>query len=80
MLDFRILNFPLCFTENLSERIWNLIMAIDDKIKDEKLQYDINREASKISTLSSCKIDKYEYFTGGELLPFNRRYKNILFL
>ena len=28
-------------------------------IKDEKLQYDINREAEKISTLSSCKIDKY---------------------
>ena len=33
-------------------------MAIDDKIKDEKLQYDINREAAKISTLSSSKIDK----------------------
>ena len=39
-------------------------MAINDKIRDEKLQYDINREAAKISILSSGKIDKYEYFTG----------------
>ena len=39
-------------------------MAIDDKIKDEKLQYNINREAAKISALSSGKIDKYEYLKG----------------
>ena len=36
-------------------------MAIDDKIRDEKLQYDINREEAKISTITSGKIDKYEY-------------------
>ena len=35
-------------------------MTIDDKIRDEKLQYDINREAGKISTLSSGKIDMYK--------------------
>ena len=39
-------------------------MASDDKIKDKKLQYDINREGAKISALSSEKIDKYEYLTG----------------
>ena len=39
---------------------------------DEKLQYDINREAAKIS-LSSSKIDKYEYLTGEEILPFNQQ-------
>ena len=44
-----------------------------DKNKDEKLQYDINREAAKISALSSGKIDKYEYLTGEELLPANQR-------
>ena len=44
-------------------------MAIDDKIRDEKLQYDINRQVAKISTLSLGKIDKYEYLTGEELLP-----------
>ena len=38
-------------------------MIIEDKIKDEKLQYDINREAAKISALSPGKIDKYEYLT-----------------
>ena len=44
-------------------------MTIDDKIKDEKLQYDIKREAAKISALSSGKIDKYEYLTDEEILP-----------
>ena len=39
-------------------------MKIGDKIRDEKLQYDINSEAAKISLLSSGKIDKYEYLTG----------------
>ena len=39
-------------------------MTIDDKIRDKKLQYNISKEAEKISTLSSGKIDKYEYVTG----------------
>ena len=43
-------------------------MTIDDKIKDEKIQYDINIEVAKISALSSGKIDKYEYFTNEETL------------
>ena len=47
------------FTENLLERMQNLIITVDDRIKDEKLQYEINREAAKISALSSGKIDKY---------------------
>ena len=50
------------------ERIDKLIMTIADKVKDEKLQYDISREAAKISTLSSGKIDKDEYLTGEEIL------------
>ena len=48
-------------------------MTIDDQIKDEKLQYAINREAAKISTLSSGKIDKYEYITGEEILPSHQK-------
>ena len=48
-------------------------MIIDDKIRDGKLQYDINREAAKISALSLGKIDKYEHLTGEEILPFNQR-------
>ena len=39
-------------------------MTIDDTITDEKLQYNINRKAVKVSALSFGKIDKYEYFTG----------------
>ena len=48
-------------------------MTIEDQIKDEKLQYDINRQAAKISALSSGKIDKYEYLTGEEILPSNQQ-------
>ena len=44
-------------------------MAISDLIRNENLQYDINREAAKISVLSSNKIQKYEYLTGGDILP-----------
>ena len=44
-------------------------MRNDDKIRLEKLQFDINREAAKISPLSSGKIDKYEYLTDEEILP-----------
>ena len=48
-------------------------MTIDDKIRDEKLQYDIKREAAKKSALSSGKIDKKEYLTGEEILPSDQR-------
>ena len=48
-------------------------MTIDDQIRDEKLQYDINREAAKISALSSGKIEKCEYLTGEEILPSNEK-------
>ena len=48
-------------------------MTIEDKINDKKLRYDINREAAKISALSSSKINKYEYLTGGEILPYNQQ-------
>ena len=48
-------------------------MTINDQIKDEKLQYDINGEAAKISALSSGKIHKYEYLTGEDILPSNQQ-------
>ena len=43
-------------------------MTIDDKIRDQKLQYDINREAANISALSD-KINKYEYLTSEKIIP-----------
>ena len=48
-------------------------MTIDDKIRDEKVQYNINREAAKISGLLSGKIDKYEHLTGEEIFSFDQR-------
>ena len=48
-------------------------MTIEDQIRDEKLQYDVNREAAKISALPSGKIDKYEYLTGEDILPSNQQ-------
>ena len=47
-------------------------MTTDDKIRHEKLQCDIKREAAKISALWSGKIDKYEYLTGEEILPHDQ--------
>ena len=47
-------------------------MPIDDKIRDEKVQCNVNREAAKISALSSVKIDKYEFLTGEEILIFDQ--------
>ena len=57
---------PLNFRKNLLERI---IMAINDSIRDEKLRYNINTEATKISGLSSGKIDKYKFITDEKILP-----------
>ena len=48
-------------------------MTIEDNIRDEKLQHDINRETAKISALSSGKIDQKEYLTGEEILPSNQQ-------
>ena len=62
----------LKFRKNLLKQ-HNKTMTTDDKIRHEKLQHDINREASKISALSSGTIDKYEYLTGKEILPSNQQ-------
>ena len=51
------------------------MMTINDKIKDEKLQYNMNREAAKISALSSGKLHKYKYLTGEDILPSTQQQK-----
>ena len=48
-------------------------MTIDDQIRDAKLQHNINREATKISALSSGKINKFEDLTGEEILSSNQK-------
>ena len=65
-------NNPLRFRKNLFN-IYIKIMTTDDQIRDQKLQYNINWEAAKISALSSNKIGKYEYLIGEEILPSNQK-------
>ena len=48
-------------------------MIINDQIRYEKLQYDFNKEAVKISSKSSGSFHKYEYLTGEEILPSNQQ-------
>ena len=62
----------LPFRKNLVERTKILIMTIGN-IRDEKLEYDNNREAAKISPIPSGKIDKYEYLTSEKILSSNQR-------
>ena len=49
-----------------------LIITVDDKIKGEELQYNINKKAEKISSLSSGRIDKWEYLTVKEKLAVDQ--------
>ena len=58
------------------------IMIINDHIRDEKMEYDINREAADISALSSGQVRKYEYVTGDDILPSNQQQiiEQVLFL
>ena len=48
-------------------------MTINEKIRNEKLLYDISREAAEIFASSSDKFDKYEYLTEEEILPSNQQ-------
>ena len=43
------------------------VKILDDKIKANKAQYDLDREAAKISALSFGELEKYEYLTGEDL-------------
>ena len=48
-------------------------MTIEDQIRDEKLQYDVDKEVARNSALSSGKLDKHEYVTGHKILPSNQQ-------
>ena len=58
----------------------NKIITLEDQIRDEKLQYDIDREAAKILSLSSGNTNKYEYLTGKEILPSNQQLNLLMLL
>ena len=59
-----------CILERVLEIIWKLIIKVEFKIRYEKLQYNINKDFAEISALSSGEIDKYEYLTDREILPW----------
>ena len=67
---------PLNLWCNLLERMWKLIIITDDKIRDEKLQFDINREVTNIFPLSSGKINNNEYLTGEKTFSFQNQVKD----
>ena len=64
---------PSRFRKNLLERTLKRILTTDNKIKDEKLQYDINREAAKILAVSHENIDQYRYLSGEQILLSNEK-------
>ena len=43
------------------------VKTLDDKIKSNKVQCDLDRQNAKISALSNGELDKYEYLTGEDL-------------
>ena len=49
------------------------MMTINDQIRDEKLQNDIDIKAAEISAKSSGKLQKYEYLTGEDILPSHQQ-------
>ena len=57
------------FCKNIMQEVERGIVTPNVKIRDEKLQYEINRVTTKVFALSSDKIDKYDYMTGKEILP-----------
>ena len=67
---------PLNLRYNLLERMWKLIIITDDKIRDEKLQFDINREVTNIFPLSSGKVNNNEYLTGEKIFSFQNQVKD----
>ena len=64
----------LRFRNGLVEMMYKLIMTTEHKIRNDKMQYGINRETAKISsTLFFAKTDKYELLTNEEILPQDQR-------
>ena len=56
---------PLRFRMSISEKI----KTIDNKIEQNKAQYNLDRHTAKISALSSGNASKYEFLTGKDVLP-----------
>ena len=74
--SYDILRFRKYLLQELVlSKIQKVIKAIEKKIKHQKLQYNIDREAAKTLALSSRKINKYECLTDDEILTFDQSKK-----
>ena len=45
------------------------IETIDNKIKQNKAEYNLDRQSAEISPLSSGNVSKYQFLTGKDVLP-----------
>ena len=54
------------------------IKTIDNKIEENKAQYDLDRQAANISALSLGSINKYEFLTGKDVLRENDMLEKLL--
>ena len=70
------MNMCLMFQKKSLLKIQQITMTIEERIRDEKVKYGFNREAAKMSALSSDKMDKYEYTTGEEVVPHRLLFKH----
>ena len=57
-----------CYKISIGEKI----QAINNKVEQNKIQYDLDRQAAKISALSSGNVSYYEFLTGKDVLPENK--------
>ena len=57
-----------CFRFSLIETtLTEQVKIVNEKIKANKAQYDLDKEAAKISALSSGELEIYDYLTGEDL-------------
>ena len=45
------------------------VKTVDNKIEQNKAQYDLDRQNAKVSASSSANVTKYEFLTGKDVLP-----------
>ena len=57
------LKFRKIFYSLIKMTLFDEFKILDDKIKANQAQYDLDRETTKISALLSKELDKYEYLT-----------------
>ena len=64
---------PMRFRKNFSESLYkkrtviDQLKILDNKIRANRAQYDLDRKNTEISAFSGDELEKYEYLTGKDL-------------